>query len=204
MQKIDWTAIGLFLLALAQNMTGTGSDWFGFVLFYIVGIFFLVRALQGLAPKLEWQLKMLITVMVGLAIIAGTKNSVSRYIEARHPHQYTKEELADAIASRLPKTLPASPHTDSNPSIKSAEPTSRPPHATSPGPHIHVIGIGAHPVNPEEPLTAELEIVNDGIADADVVTYGAIFIDELLPDAAEQKDHENYLFAKHSQGPGVF
>jgi hypothetical protein len=66
-------------------------------------------------------------------------------------------------------------------------------------PHIHVVGIDPHPARPESPLKAEVEITNDGTADADVVTSSAIFTGELFSDQDRQRKWENSLFVKNVQ-----
>jgi hypothetical protein len=47
----------LFILGLAQNMTGIGTAWFGFAMFYGVGIVLIVKLLNypRVAAILPWQ-----------------------------------------------------------------------------------------------------------------------------------------------------
>lgn len=58
-RKLDFVAFCLFLLAVGQNMTGVGSDWIGFGMFYAVGLILTINVVNfpKMAEVVPWQFR---------------------------------------------------------------------------------------------------------------------------------------------------
>jgi len=83
--KIDIFALCLFLLALGQSMTGVGSDYAGFAMFYAVGLILLMKVINGPCVKKEvpGMLRFVIIVMLGCVMIGTTFPSADAFVQGK-------------------------------------------------------------------------------------------------------------------------
>ena len=82
--KLDVAALCFFLLAIGQNMTGVGNEWYGYACFYATGIILFIRLVRRvLGEKVEWQWQMLLVVFVSSFFIIITVPSVEANIQAK-------------------------------------------------------------------------------------------------------------------------
>jgi hypothetical protein len=79
-----WAFI-LFFASIAQNMTGIGSAWIGFALFYSVGIILTYNFFNQpfFSKYFPWQFKMLFTVMIVSVICGLTVPKIDDYVQRK-------------------------------------------------------------------------------------------------------------------------
>jgi hypothetical protein len=120
------------------------------------------------------------------------------YIKPEKPHESQAEKKGEEIR---PVGHPAKSE-----STQPAQSGNPPPTVPRAGrvPHIHVNGIQPFQSSPGGPLKAGVEITNNGTADADVISRGAISMGEVFPDQKRQREWENFLFRQNVQVPLSF
>jgi hypothetical protein len=127
MGKLDIAAFCLFLLALGQNMTGVGSDWIGFLLFFAVGAILLAKILNRprIAKAVPWQLRMLIIVMGFCFLIGISAPSIDQFVQNKISNTIPRIELRVPppifpVMQVVRQVVTAPPHSTEKPDVSIA------------------------------------------------------------------------------------
>jgi hypothetical protein len=107
LRNITFWSFVFSLVALFLTLTGVGNEYLGFAVFYAALILISIAGLKEIAPRLEWQLKMLMLVMFWAIVVAVTWPSIDQFVQEKLASQLCQFHVLPPIFPVVNFTAPA-------------------------------------------------------------------------------------------------